>query len=196
MNKRNYRTPRWWIALKMTLLVWAVLWCFNWLMGEDFFSFITTAVTIFVWMWGISFIIQFLGFVLFGTEEEYKKGRARGWHPYWDLLPPPINNDCWAVRCGGIPEPRTSFTPPKDWGKQCMRCGARNEDFADKCWECKATLLDPPAPTPDPRYCYCPHCNKKFYENKSGELDAGILCPFCHMLCRTLAAENALRAQQ
>ena len=195
MKRKNFRTPRWWIAGKMTLLVWAVLWCCNWLMGEDFFSFTTTAATVFGWMWGISFAIQFMGFVLFGTEEEYQKGRRRGWHPYWDLLPPPINNDCTAVRLGGIPEPKTSFTPPEDWSLQCLRCGARNEDWATQCWECKAEFIPGPPPTPEPRYCYCCFCNKKFYESKYGDLEKGVYCPHCKNLVHLMSA-NERQAQQ
>ena len=196
MNRKNYRTPRWWIAGKMTIAVWIVLGSFNWLFSTDFFSFWTTAITIYCWMWGMSFVVQFIGFVLFGQEAEYKKCRKAGWHPYWDQIPPPFNNDTHAVKGGGIPKPKTDFTPPDDWSKQCMRCGARNEDWATQCWECKATFVAGPPPTPDPRYCYCPHCNKKFFENKYGDLDNGILCPYCQQLCRSKAGEDALRAQQ
>lgn len=111
---KNYRTPRLWILTKLTLCVWVVLAGFNWLLGEHLFEFWWTFVSIGVWMLGISLIIQFLGFVLFGTNAEYQKARKRGWHPYWDQIPPPFNNDSYAVRLGGIPEPKTSFVPPED----------------------------------------------------------------------------------
>lgn len=192
----SHRTPRIWIVIKMTLCVWVFFAFFNWAISEHLFEFWWTFVTIACWMWGISFIIQFLGFVLFGRNTEYKKARKKGWHPYWDQIPPPFNNDCYAVRLGGIPEPKTQFKPPADWSLQCLRCGARNEDWATQCWECKAALERPPAETPNPRHCYCPHCNKKFLETKYGDLDNGVLCPFCHKLVRTVIAENVLRMQQ
>lgn len=45
----------------------------------------------------IGSIVKLLGWIEFGDDPDYQKARASGWHPYFDLLPPEINNDSVAV---------------------------------------------------------------------------------------------------
>ena len=64
-------------------------------------------------MIAFSLILRFMGWLLYRNDPGYQQFRKSGGDPYFDLtLPEGINNDLWAVRCGGKPEPKTSFVPP------------------------------------------------------------------------------------
>lgn len=68
----------------------------------------------------------------------YAYYRSRGWSPFWDSLPWPINPDTDGTRLLGLREPNykeLGFTPPPHWLRQCPICGARMER-GRACWNC------------------------------------------------------------
>ena len=96
-------------------------------------------------MIGFSLILRFIGWLCYGNDPDYRQFRKSGGDPYFDLaLPEGINNDSWAVRCGGKPEPRTSFVPPLNWLTQCNACGAGNLAAQGACWHCGNGLSNNP----------------------------------------------------
>ena len=127
-------------------------------------------------------IVKFFGWVEFGDDPDYQRARASGWHPYFDLLPPGINNDSLAVRVGGLPEPQTDFVPPEDWLRQCQRCGARNQSGSPGCWHCKATFI--PNKVAGLRIFDCSSCGKPLTELVPGTLESGVSCCYCGTINR------------
>jgi hypothetical protein len=110
----------------------------------------------------------------------YKDWMAKGGDPMdsW----PFFNPDSQAVRVGGLPEPKSSFVPPSDWRYQCKKCGARNER-PTTCWFCHSTLsvVTPPGkPVTPPRMFTCYKCNRFVQEDKFGDFEKGVRCPFCN----------------
>jgi uncharacterized CHY-type Zn-finger protein len=185
--KRGYRTPRWLMVLKVAQVPWIVVLSFCILAG------ITPGVNLLFFvllgagglMYGISMILRFMGWVLFRNDPEYRKFRATGGDPYFDLtVPEGINNDSWAVRIGGKPEPKTDFVPPKEWIYQCNACGARNEtQLFTFCWHCGNYLgvTDAPATPTVGRNIICVNCKKLIHETNYGDLDrGGVICPYCN----------------
>ena len=83
--------------------------------------------------------------VVFRPKARYQQFRKTGGDPYFDLtLPEGINNDSWAVQCGGKPEPKTEFVPPHEWLCQCNAYGARNLAAYRPCWHCGSNLAKEP----------------------------------------------------
>lgn len=140
-----------------------------------------------------SLVCRIFGWLFLGDDPGYQQFRANGGDPYFDLtLPEGINNDSWAVRCGGQPEPDTAFEPPHDWLYQCNACGARNEFPHGACWHCGSNLAPPPtsrfSPSVNqgvPRILDCWQCHREVQEMNPGDLEnGGVMCPFCgaHMI--------------
>jgi hypothetical protein len=94
-------------------------------------------------MIGFSLILRFVGWLCCRNDPEYQKFRKLGGDPYFDVLPEGVNNDSWAVRIGGKPEP-PGFVPPQDWLWQCNACGARNQAPQGACWHCGNNLSNEP----------------------------------------------------
>jgi hypothetical protein len=136
-------------------------------------------------MIAFSLILRLFGWVFWRNDPGYQQFRRSGGDPYFDLtLPAGINNDDWATRCGGQPEPKTSFVPPKEWLVQCNNCHARNEVAAGPCWNCGNNLSNKPQ-TAGGRRTICWKCGKAVVEANYGDLDnGGVICPFCgaHMV--------------
>jgi hypothetical protein len=178
----NYRTPHWVMMLRVLRPTWGLILILVLLMGWPIgLPLLIVAAVVFGMMMVIGGIVKFFGWVQFGDDPDYQRARASGWHPYFDLLPPGINNDSLAVRIGGIPEPQTEFVPPEDWLRQCQRCGARNQSCSPECWHCKATFIEPNTVVDDtlPRNMDCPCCGKFIVEKRYGDFDRGVVCPFC-----------------
>jgi len=147
-------------------------------------------------MWMFSLICRIFGWLFLRNDQGYQEFRANGGDPYFDLtLPEGINNDSWAVRCGGKPEPQTDFVPPKSFLYQCNTCGARNEFPHGACWHCGSNLSNgaPPSPRFTPsvnravpgRILDCWKCKREVQEANYGDLEnGGVMCPFCgaHMI--------------
>ena len=95
-------------------------------------------------MIGFSLILRLFGWICWRNDPGYQQFRKSDGDPYFDLtLPAGINNDDWATRCGGQPEPKTGFVPPLNWLTQCNSCGARNEAPQGPCWHCGNNLANP-----------------------------------------------------
>jgi len=112
----------------------------------------------------------------------YQKRMARGGDPMdtW----PFFNPDSQAVRVGGLPEPKADFIPPENWIYQCQKCGARNEVVPSTCWFCHSAISPPVTPpvvqvTP-PRMFTCYKCGRFVQEDKFGDFEKGVKCPFCN----------------
>jgi hypothetical protein len=94
-----------------------------------------------------SLILRLIGWLCYSDDPEYRKFRKLGGDPYFDFLPEGINNDSWAVRIGGKPEP-PGFVPPQYWLWQCNACGARNQAPQGGCWHCGSNLSNGPTTPP------------------------------------------------
>lgn len=93
-----------------------------------FLAFVALMVTLFFnglqWLGGHLFFAAF-----FDEDEEYKKFRASGGDPWFDLgCPPPFNNDSEKVRLTG------SDDPAPEW--VCRNCGAGMADPHKFCRAC------------------------------------------------------------
>jgi hypothetical protein len=124
-------------------------------------------------MWSFSLILRFVGWLCYSNDPEYQRFRKLGGDPYFYFLPEGVNNDTWAERVGGRPEPKTNFQPPKEWCWQCNSCGARNEAPSGPCWNCGNNLSNG-------RVVNCWRCGKPVREASFGDLDnGGVICPYC-----------------
>ena len=134
----NGRTPHWLLILRVWYPTWMTIFLGCMALGivPGFGIFFLVLAVVFGMMLIFGGIIKFFGWMLWGNEPNYQKLRAGGWHPYFDNLPPGINDDTLAVRAGGKPEPKTDFVPPPDWLFQCDTCGARNRGDETHCWHC------------------------------------------------------------
>jgi hypothetical protein len=138
---------------------------------------------------GSSLLLRFFNLGLEANDPSYKVWMERGGDPVIDVMPY-FNPDGQAIRKGGLPEPKTQFVPPPEWGYQCTKCGARNES-PTSCWFCHS--LFPGAipmaqePAPMPRMLTCQKCQKFVKEAKFGDFEKGVICPFCN---NTIYTEN------
>lgn len=82
-------------------------------------------------------VCLWFGSLMVKHDPEYQRWVRAGGHYFWDSLPRILNPDCELIRNGGFAEPTyTDFVPPKSWGHQCPRCGARVQQPVDVCWAC------------------------------------------------------------
>jgi hypothetical protein len=155
--------------------MWA--WCEAGWLWEIFWSMFG----VFGFMYGISFILRTWDFITGACKRDpqYAEFYRNGGDPYFDFLPWPANTDSWSVRIGGRPEPDTAFVPPKDWLCQCTHCGARNQQYvAQFCWHCHAALPGVIVQG-NGRTFQCYHCWSEISEMNPGDLDRGVVCPYC-----------------
>ena len=140
------RTPKTLMILRVAKLPWMIILWIGMLGGviPGFGVLFLVVAVVAAMMIAFSLILRFFGWAVHGNDPGYQQFRESGGDPYFDLtLPPGINNDSWAVRCGGKPEP-PGFVPPQDWLWQCNACGARNEAPQGACWHCGSSLANNP----------------------------------------------------
>jgi hypothetical protein len=185
------------MILRVSAIPWKLVLCICLLAGvfPTIGMLAIVVLSVGAFMLFIGFLVKCICNVFYADNTEYQKFRSGGGHPYWDLLPPPVNNDSQAVRAGGMPEPQTEFTPPAEWHVQCLTCGARNEDHG-VCWNCGANLGATPTPAPrfriqrtpkpsanrrvlNPRTTDCPGCGRSVREQEFGCFENGVRCPYC-----------------
>ncbi len=137
------RTPKHLMILRVARVPWMVIFLLGMAGGVIpgiGILFLVVAVVA-AMMIAFSLILRFVGWLCYRNDAGYQQFRKSGGDLYFDLtLPEGINNDDWAVRCGGKPEPKTSFVPPRDWLVQCNACGARNLAAQGGCWYCGSNL--------------------------------------------------------
>ena len=116
---------------RVSMIPWKLLLCICLLLGiMPTIGMLVVVIASVACSWGfIGFLVKCLCGSIYNGDPDYRKFRANGGHPYWSLLPPPINTDSLAVRAGRIRRARTDFVPPSEWLIQCPKCGARNEDY-------------------------------------------------------------------
>jgi len=139
------RTPKALMILRVAQVPWMTIFFLGLLGGviPGFGVLFLVVGVVAAMMILFSLILRFIGWLCYSGDEGYQQFRKSGGDPYFDLtLPEGINNDSWAVRCGGKPEPRTSFVPPRDWLTQCNGCGARNQVPHGNCWHCGNNLAN------------------------------------------------------
>ena len=141
------RTPKALMVLRVAKLPWMLILWGGMLGGmiPGFGVLFIVIAAVAAMMICFSIILRIFGHVVHGNDPNYQQFIKSGGDPYFDLtLPPGINNDSWAVRCGGKSEPDAGFVPPKDWLWQCNACGARNEAPDGACWNCGSSLSNGP----------------------------------------------------
>ena len=181
---KNYHTPHWWICLK--LWIWILPFTIWPMLAWGGAAFLGSLIGVFGFMYFNSLVMRCWNFVIGSRRDpRYVEWRRGGGDPYFDFLPWPANTDCWAVRQGGRPEPfYTTFVPPQndDWLCQCLHCGARNRQGVDtNCWNCQA-LLPGVSQVQVPSGCRkikCYYCWMDFAETNPGDLERGVICPYC-----------------
>lgn len=177
---RRHRTSRPVMTARVGLTTWMVVFlgCLfaGIVPGIGLLFLVLAAVALMMMVIGV--LVRIGGWLLYGQDPEYRAWIENGADPYFDALPPPFNNDSWAVRAGGQPEPATDFIPPDHWMYQCGSCGARNPDNAPVCWHCGSGLQPP-------REFRCGGCGGTFYEVTFGDLETrGVQCPWCGTVAR------------
>jgi hypothetical protein len=178
------RTSRTAIVLRLTAVGWIFfilpafltgfinmreLWVYAIIMFVFFYGFFG-AIAVAAWLVAV---------VVLHDDEDTQELLRRGFRPFWDTVPWPINPDPPVVRCGFEPEPQYGEfgTPPPDWTVKCYACGARNHPTYATCWWCSSGLGNPLAVAG--RLVTCWNCNGQFQEAAFGDLERGVACPHC-----------------
>lgn len=94
---------------------------------------------------------------VFRGDPDFDEWERQGGDPFFDFLPEPFNNDTVEQRLlGGTP----SFF--------CPKCGVSSE-LREGCETCGFNA----------RNVQCPECLNLVFEDHIGDLELGVICPFC-----------------
>lgn len=169
---RRWRTPRWVMVLKLFVVAFLLVFPITFLHppgiqdtadGVKFSLMLAAIVNVF--FWGLGWIIvTSLNMLVCGPEYVAVIFREGG-DLFFDLMGPPLNNDCEAVTDGGPPPDISpqNFTPPSSWTDTCPTCGQKQPGPIFWCWNCKTGWNH------NRLKFKCPGCEKLFVESSPGD---------------------------
>lgn len=193
---RGQRTSRIWIVLRAGLAIYAIIaapFTLIWLLTGvalflDWPSLVGVIAGVAILMLIGSVGTRIGAWLLLGDDPEYWQWRRDGFDPYFDNLPPPLNNDSWSVRLTGREELTTEWNPNEASytdvnGLATLPCPSCQQQVKEPwiacfiepgvaCWHCGKTMR------------LCPGCANIVGEPVVGGFNQpqGVRCPFCEVV--------------
>jgi hypothetical protein len=123
-----------------------------------------------------SLLTHLFSWLIYRDDPEYQELRARGVHPYWDLIPWPINSNSEIENTVQEEVPADGLAT-----KICPSCQASVKEPVPgcfytgvRCWQCNKVMRA------------CPGCFNLVGEPVIGGFESpqGVSCPFCGLVMR------------